>query len=169
MELIVTTGHVKRAAGVARSAVSPPHDAVGTSASLPVHPRVPRGKARVGANDLLVIHRACSLIDELGADLDARLKAEPRATERLRLLRTTTNRITRTANDAIQAYRRARRAVDAELERSHGSAEGALAVRTGLQSARLDLLRALRVAGLRYPETSASAAPTTDDPATAKR
>ena len=162
----MTIGNVKRVADVARSAVAPPHDAVDTSASLPVHPRVPRGRGRAGANDLLVIQRACALIDELGADLDARLEAEPRATERLRLLRATTNRITRTANDAIQAYRRARRAVDAELQRSHGSAEGALAMRAGLQSARLELLRALRVAGLRYPETSTSMA---DDPPTTTR
>jgi CHASE3 domain sensor protein len=125
--------------------------------SPPIHPRVPRGRSRVGGYDLQVIQRATLLIDDLGADLDRLLTAEPRATERLRLLRETTNRITRTANDAIQAYARARRATQAQIERGDGSgnAEAALAMRAQLHAARRDLLRALRTANRRYPWTDA--------------
>lgn len=121
------------------------------SASLPIHPRVPRGRSRVGGDELLIIQRATMLIDDLGSDLDSQLRAERRATERLQLLRRTANRITRTANDAIQAYGKARRTLDAELERTGGNVEAALAMRARLHAARLDLLRALRVASRRYP------------------
>ena len=121
------------------------------TASLPSHPRVPAGRGRTGASDLLVIQRATQLIDDLGADLDRRLTEETRPAERLRLLRETTNRITRTANDAIHAYGRARKALSVQIERSNGSAEDALAMQGRLRSARLDLLRALSDASHRYP------------------
>ena len=129
------------------------------TSSSPIHPRVPRGRSRVGGYDLLVIQRATALIDDLGSDLDRRLTAESRPTERLRLLRETTNRITRTANDAVQAYARARRAINAQLERTeaNGNVEAALAMRAQLHAARQDLLRALRAAESRYPWTDALA------------
>jgi hypothetical protein len=117
---------------------------------LPNHPRVSQGRARIGGSDLLIMQRAIRLIDDLGADLDQRLHAETRPAERLRLLREATNRITRTANDAIQAYARGRRAVEARLDRPEARAE-ALAARDRLRDARLDLLRALDAASHRYP------------------
>ena len=119
--------------------------------SLPNHPRVARGGRRVGEADLLVIQRACQLIDDLGGELDRRLAAETRPAERMRMLRETTNRITRTANDAIQAYGRARRAVDVQIARTDDQADGALATLDRLRAARLDLLRALEHASHRYP------------------
>jgi hypothetical protein len=106
--------------------------------------------------DLLIVQRASVLIDELGADLDERFASEARATERLRLLRATTARITRTANDAIQAYARARRALDAEIGRGGSGVEMALATRGRLGAARLELLRALGSAGQRYPDSAAA-------------
>jgi hypothetical protein len=137
------------------------------TALSPSHPRVPRGRSRVGGYDLLVIQRAIALIDDLGSDLDRQLVAEPRPTERIRLLRETTNRITRTANDAVHAYARARRAINAQLARGDGSgnAEAALAMRAELHAARLELLHALEVAGRRYPWTDALGS---DDAANAK-
>jgi hypothetical protein len=105
----------------------------------------------VGSADLLVIERASLLIDDLGADLDRELNRETREAERLRMLRETTNRITRTANDAIQAYRRAVRAVNAERERNDHDDEATLAMSGRLQAARLDLLRAIEAANGRYP------------------
>jgi hypothetical protein len=119
--------------------------------SLPSHPRVPGGRIRTGGSDLLVIQRATQLIQDLGADLDRRLTRETRPTERMRMLRETTNRITRSANDAIHAYGRARKAVAVQLDRSDGRAEEALAMRDRLRSARLELLRALSDANHRYP------------------
>lgn len=121
------------------------------SPSLPIHPRVPRGRSRIGDSELLVIERARALIEDLEAELERELGHEARPAERLRLLRETTNRITRTANDAIRAYDKARRAVEAELERNGPNAEAALATRVRLRAARLELLRALEVAGRRYP------------------
>lgn len=100
--------------------------------------------------DIVVMQRACALIDDLGAQLDRQLSGEQRPSERLRMLRETTNRITRTANDAIQAYARGRRTVDTQLER-HGTADDAIAARAALQSARRDILRALEAARHRYP------------------
>ncbi len=96
------------------------------------------------------MERACSMIAELGSELDQRLVSERQPAEQLRLLRSTTNRITRTANDAIQAYIRARRAVNAEVERDTARAEDALVMRGLLQAARLELLRQLDVASARY-------------------
>ena len=97
------------------------------------------------------MQRATLLIDDLGAELDRRLVGEGAETERLRLLRATTARITRAANDAIQAYQRGRRAVDADLKRTNASREATLAMRASLQAARVDLLRSLQAAGRRYP------------------
>lgn len=74
------------------------------------------------------------------------------------MLRETTNHITRAANDAIQAYQRANRAVTAELAKPHGDVLAAREMHSRLQRARRDVLRALDVARRRYPPV--------DDPAT---
>jgi regulator of protease activity HflC (stomatin/prohibitin superfamily) len=124
---------------------------VGRTVTLPAHPSVPRGHSRVGGSDLLVMQRAILLIDDLGADLDRQVAAERSADERVRLLREATARITRAANDAIQAYRRGSRAVDAQLRSAKGAQEEALAMQASLQAARQHLLGALEVAGRRYP------------------
>jgi hypothetical protein len=121
---------------------------------LHFHPRIPEQPLRVGSFELLTIQRAIALIEDLGADLDRQLETETRAAERLRLLRETTNRITRAANDAIQAYRKGQSAVSIELERPKGGTDVALLMRTRLRAARLDLLAALRAAGRRYPWTA---------------
>lgn len=96
--------------------------------------------------DILAVERASAVIVEMGAELDAQLAQEPRASEQLRLVREATNRITRTANDAIQAYRRARRAID--LRETPASA-GDPGERLG--EARDAMLSALDAAGRRYP------------------
>ncbi len=123
------------------------------STSPSTHSRVPSGRRRVGASDVLLIERASALIEELGTELDTQLRAEGRAGERLRLLRETTNRITRTANDAIHAYGRARRAIDAAIERDDANRADAVAMRRRLQVARKQLLGTLAVASERYPSS----------------
>jgi len=120
----------------------------------PLPLRVPQGRSRLAGLDLVAVQRATTLIDDLGADLDRELAREARETERLRMLRETTNRITRAANDAIQAYGRARRTLKTELERRDGNTEAALAMQARLRSARLDLLRALQSANRRYPSVT---------------
>jgi hypothetical protein len=127
--------------------------------SPPAQPRVLRGRNRVGEPELVLVRRARLLIDDLGADLDRQLEAETEADERVRLLREATVRITRAANDAIQAYQKGRRAVNAELERAKANREMALAMRASLQAARLELLQALQAAGRRYPWATEVAAP----------
>jgi hypothetical protein len=109
------------------------------------------------------MQRARLLIDDLGADLDRQLLVETGSLERVRLLREATVRITRAANDAVQAYRRGRRAVDADLQRTRVDAnkQAALAMQESLKAARLDLLRALQAAGRRYPWAGDLTPPTT--------
>ena len=78
------------------------------------------------------------------------------------MLREATNRITRTANDAVHAYRRASRAIKTELERPDANVETAELMRTRLDEARARVLEALAVANERYPQVendAASAAP----------
>lgn len=89
-------------------------------------------------------------IAEFGVELDRALRAEGRPSERLRFVREATNRITRTANDAIQAYRRARRVLDAEVAKGayRGDPEE---TRDRLSTARREMLEALEKAGMRYP------------------
>ena len=77
--------------------------------------------------DLGVVQQASATILELGAALDAQLLKEQRPSERMRMLRETTNRIVRTANDAAQA------------------------MRLRLDAARLAVMSALEVASRRYP------------------
>ena len=133
------------------------------SQSLPIHPRVPRGRSLLGGSELLVMERARALIEDLEGQLERQLRNESRATERLRLLRETTNRITRTANDAIHAYDMGRRAVNAALERNGPNADAALAMRDRLRAARLELLRALEVTNRRYPWAGAAGRLVPDD------
>ena len=109
--------------------------------------RPPRSRAL----DLRAIRRASSLIAELGAELDGKLMDEQRPDERMRLLRETTNRITRAANDGIQAYVRANRSLTAELARSRVDSAQAVEARGQLAAARRELLRVLEIAGRRYP------------------
>lgn len=118
--------------------------------------------------DLRAIQRASSLIVDLGAELDARLRAETRPRERMRMLRETTNRITRTANDAVEAYRRASRAVKAELAKPNADVAAATELQAELRAARLEMLRVLDLASRRYPapsdEPEADDRPADDEP-----
>lgn len=126
------------------------------TSSLPLHPRVPRPRATAVERDILLVQRASVQITEFGVELDQALRAEGRPTERLRFVRDATNRITRTANDAIQAYRRARRVLDTETAKGayRGDPDG---TRARLSAARLEVLEALEKAGMRYPWSEPSA------------
>jgi hypothetical protein len=109
-----------------------------------------RNRLAMRSSDLRVVQGASTLIADLGVELDRRLQNEPRESERLRMLRETTNRITRVANDAVQAYTRASRAVRAELTRPDANVESARAMRARLDGARREVLRALEHAKQRY-------------------
>ena len=74
--------------------------------------------SRRSSGDLRAIRHATTRIEELSAQLDGELARELRPEEQLRLLRQTTSQITRTANDAIQAYRRVTEGLQAENQRS---------------------------------------------------
>lgn len=67
------------------------------------------------------------------------------------MLRETTNRIIRTANDAVHAYRRAIRAVDIERARPDADVAAANEMHAHLDAARLEVLRVLELAKKRYP------------------
>lgn len=101
--------------------------------------------------DLLLIQRTPESIAEFTRTLDQRLAQEERPEERLRMLREATNQITRRANDAIQAYRRARASVDAELEMPNGDWDHARRMSKDLDAARQEMLIALETASRRYP------------------
>ncbi len=105
-------------------------------------------------NDLDLVQGASAAIADLGAELDRSLAREKRESERLRMLRETTNRITRTANDAVHAYRRASRAIKTELERPDANVAAAKEMRRRLDKARAEVLRALEVAQERYPQVT---------------
>jgi hypothetical protein len=105
--------------------------------------------------DLLVLQRAGLLIAELGRDLDGRLEREGRPSERLRFVRETTVRITRTANDAIQAYRRAKRFLDGSIAAASGDGRDFTALQTRLSADRRALLAVLDEARKRYPQPPA--------------
>lgn len=102
------------------------------------------------AADVRVVEGATASIVDLNAALDRRLLDEMRPDERLRMLRETTNQITRAANDAIQAYRRARAAINAELELPDGDRQQALQMSLSLDSARSEMLKALEMTSHRY-------------------
>jgi hypothetical protein len=103
-------------------------------------------------NDLEIVESASSAIADLGVELDRHLAMERRPSERMRMLREATNRITRTANDAVHAYRRASRAIKTELERPDVNVEAAELMRARLDEARGRVLQALAVASERYPQ-----------------
>jgi hypothetical protein len=107
--------------------------------------------SRRSSGDLRAIRHATTRIEELSAQLDQELLRESRPDEQLRLLRQTTSQITRTANDAIQAYRRLTEGLRVESER--GDTDPAEAARTGqaIADARSEMLTALEVASRRYP------------------
>ncbi len=113
--------------------------------------------------DLGVVQQASATILELGAALDAQLLKEQRPSERMRMLRETTNRIVRTANDAAQAYSRASRAITAELERPNTNPAPAQAMRLRLDAARLAVMSALEVASRRYPSLEETSPDETKD------
>ena len=119
---------------------------VGSTGSLP---RV-AGRLAMRRADVVLVQRASAEIESLGADLDRRLQRESRPAERLRMIRETTNQITRLANDAINAYGRASRAVKAEEQRSDSDQVAAREMRTRLDEARAAMLAVLEVAGRRY-------------------
>ena len=101
--------------------------------------------------DVLLLQQAPERIAEYTRILDRRLADEQRPSERTRMLRETTNQITRTANDAIQAYHRARASVSAELEMPDGDHAHAKRMGTQLEAARKDVLAALELTKHRYP------------------
>ncbi len=107
-------------------------------------------------DDILLVQRTSRMITELGLELDRKLAKERRPSERLRMLRETTNRITRAANDAVHAYQRTSRALRAELERPDGDGDTANAVRVRLEAARSEVLEALDAARAKYldPESA---------------
>ena len=100
--------------------------------------------------DVLIVERAAVEIATLGNDLDRRLETEGRPPERLRMIRETTNQITRVANDAINAYGRVSRAIKAEEGRAQPDLVAAGAMRSRLDAARAAVLEVLERAKGRY-------------------
>ena len=116
--------------------------------SLPTHLRHTRlGRRRA---DIRVVQDASVAITELRETLDKRLLSEHRESERLRMLRETTNQVTRTANDAIQAYVRLRSALSTEIERPEGDHEAAIEMQGLLREARAEVLKAIETMNERY-------------------
>jgi len=107
--------------------------------------------SRRSSGDLRAIRRATTRIEELSAALDRQLLREKRPEEQLRLLRQTTSQITRTANDAIQAYRRVTEGLRVESERDDTDPSEAARLSESLSEARSEMLHALEVASQRYP------------------
>jgi hypothetical protein len=97
------------------------------------------------------------MLEDTARTLDRRLADEQRPEERMRMLREATNQITRAANDAIQAYRRARASVSAELEMPNGDHAHAKRMAADLDVARAEVLAALETANKRYPSGGDSA------------
>ena len=122
-------------------------------------------------SDIVVVQRTTAFIEDLNAALDRQLLDEQRPTERLRMLRETTNRITRASNDAIQAYRRVRAAIQVELQLPDGDQAHARRMRLTVDAARDDMLRVLEVTSRRYdwakpwPHPDPSPEPATADTA----
>lgn len=111
---------------------------------------------------MALVERASTAIESLGRDLDERLGRETRPSERLQMIRATTNQITRTANDAIQAYARASRSVRAELLRPGADVAAATDMRTRLDASRASILEVLEVARRRYAVADAPGAASAD-------
>lgn len=131
---------------------------IGSTGSLPRAPN----RLSMRRADVLLVQRASEEIETLGDDLDRRLQRESRPAERLRMIRETTNQITRVANDAIHAYGRASRAVRAEEQRADADLGAARDMRTRLDEARASVLSVLDVASRRYQP---SPEPPTDEAA----
>src|SRR5438552_15919840 len=106
--------------------------------------------------DLGVVQQASTTILELGAALDDRLLKENRPSERMRMLRDTTNRIIRPANDAAQAYSRASRAIVAELERPDTDPGAARRLRRRLDAAHRGVMAAPGEAQQTHPPPDAA-------------
>ncbi|MGH2445581.1 MAG: hypothetical protein ACRDGD_06025 [Candidatus Limnocylindria bacterium] len=107
--------------------------------------------SRRSTSDVRAIRRATKRIEELSAILDRQLVGEPRPEEQLRHLRQATGQITRTANDAIQAYRRVSQALRIESEQADADETEIARATEELSSARAAMLHALEVASRRYP------------------
>lgn len=107
--------------------------------------------SRRTSSDLRAIRRATRRIEELSAILDRQIGDDPRPQEQMRHLRQATGQITRTANDGIQAYRRVSQALRAEKEQLDADEAEVARTTRELAEARADMLRALEVAGRRYP------------------
>ena len=120
---------------------------------MPIRP--PNTRLGRRESDLLLLQRAPAAIADLTATLDRRLADERRPAERMRMLREATNQITRTANDAIQAYRRARAAVNAELAMSDGDWAHARRMSADLDATRSEVLLALDATRHRYADNEA--------------
>jgi hypothetical protein len=118
------------------------------------------GRDRLAARreDVTVIQQATQLVADLGVQLDLQLEKEHRPTERMRMLRETTNRITRAANDAVSAYARTRRLLRVEMERPDADVKAVERITHRLDAARGDLLQALERASQRYPTPEVPAA-----------
>lgn len=133
---------------------------IGSNGSLPRAPN----RLSMRRADVLLVQRASQTIETLGEDLDRRLQRESRPAERMRMIRETTNQITRVANDAIQAYGRASRAVKAEEQRADSDLAAAREMRTRLDEARAAVLAVLDVASRRYQPAPDAAAEETAEP-----
>lgn len=120
-------------------------------------PTRPLGALTGRGTDVRVVQRASAYIEDLGAELDRQLEREQRPSERMRMLRETTTRITRVANDAAHAYQRASRAVSTELAKPNPNVAAAHQMRAILDAGRSDILRVLDVARRRYPWTDTDA------------
>jgi hypothetical protein len=113
---------------------------------------IPAGSHRLAVRlqDVTLLQRTSALIADLGVQLDQQLAAEQRPAERMRMLRETTNRITRAANDAVNAYARTSRALREELARPNADVRAANAIRVRIDAARRDVLHSLDEAKQRY-------------------
>ena len=103
------------------------------------------------AADIRAVDGAARRIEEQTVILDRQLAAEVRSEEQLRHLRHATRQITRSANDGVQAYRRALVAIRQESERDDADPMEVERTSEHLRAARARMLAALDVAGRRYP------------------
>jgi hypothetical protein len=117
--------------------------------------------SRRSAHDIRAVDRAATRIEEQSVILERHLAAEGRAEEQLRHLRHATGLITRSANDGVQAYRRASTAIRAETEREDADPDEVRRATEDLRTARARMLAALEVAARHYP---AVAVDEPDDP-----
>lgn len=102
-------------------------------------------------SDIRAIRQATKRIQELSTILDGQMLGDDRPDEQLRHLRQATGQITRTANDAIHAYRRVSNALRAEGDLADADVDEIERTTQILASARAEMVNALEVAGRRYP------------------